>query len=90
MSEPANPQELFEFPCDHVFKVIGPSSTDFTEAVYSAVARVVPVSRDAVRVRASQGKKYVSVSVVVRVHSYPQVTAIYTELKGLPDLRYLL
>lgn len=84
--------ELLEFPCDHIFKTFGPADEEgnFVAAVLAAVGQVVPVSRDALRVRSSSQGAYVCVSVVLRVHNAGQLEAVYRALRQVPGTRYLL
>ncbi len=83
-------EELFEFPCDHIFKVFGPNDGDFAVAVRSAVSGVTPVSLDAMKLRPSSGGVHQCVSILVRVRNYPQLLAIYAALRQVERLRYLL
>lgn len=79
-----------EFPCDHVFKAFGPNDGEFVAAVRLAVAAIMPVSGDALKVRASSGGRHQSVSVLVRLHNLQQLHGIYAALKEVPRLSYLL
>lgn len=83
-------EELFEFPCDHMFKVFGPNDDLFSAAVRSAVSSVIPVSLDAMKVRPSSGGAHQCVTVLVRLNGYPELLSIYSALKQVPRLRYLL
>ena len=79
------------FPCEYVFKAFGPGSCPgFAAAVRLAIATVVPVPLDAVKIRQSGQGKYQAVSVVLIMHNLEQVHAIYKALKSVPDLQYLL
>lgn len=88
--QPPSSEDLFDFPCDHVFKAMGPNSDFFAHAVHRAVGEVLPVSQDAIKTRPSAKGNYISVSVVVRVHNFDQVTRIYAALRRIDDLKYLL
>ena len=90
MSEPSDPEKLLEFPCHYQFKAMGLAGNAFVEAVFSAVARHASISRDAVRSRASGKGTYQAVSVLVTLHSYPQLTAIYADLRQIDGLKFLL
>lgn len=84
------PLEL-KFPSDYVFKAFGPGdSPGFATAVQQAVATVVPVSLDAMKIRKSGQGKYQAVSVLLIMHNLEQVHAVYQALKTVPDLQYLL
>jgi len=84
------PEKLFKFPCDHLFKVFGPNDGEFAEEVRSAVSGVTPVALDAMRLRPSAGGAHQCVSFLLHVYNYPQLLLIYSVLKQLPRLRYLL
>lgn len=90
MDRHPRPEELFQFPCDYMFKAFGPNEKTFPEAVRSAVDSIVSAPADAVRVRPSAQQSYVCVSVIVRLHNFSQVEAIYAALRRVPDIRYLL
>jgi len=86
------PEELLEFPCDYLFKAFGPNDPDgfFAQSVRSAVAAVVPVSVDAVKLNRSANETYLCVTVLVRLYNYGQLAAIYNALRQVEGLRYLL
>ncbi len=88
----AGQQELITFPCHFEFKAFGPNDNNeaFLSEVQTAVSSVVPVSRQAMKVRPSSGGKYQCVSVVVSLHSKTQMEAVYAALRTIDDLKYLL
>ncbi|MDH3998975.1 MAG: DUF493 domain-containing protein [Desulfuromonadales bacterium] len=91
MSQNETTQELLEFPCHYEYKVFGPGDDhDFVAAVQSVIGKIAPVSRDAMKTRASSGGKYQCVSALVLLQNRGQLEAIYTQLRMLPDLKYLL
>ena len=92
MEQRPAPEELLEFPCDYLFKAFGPNDPDgfFAQAVRSAVAAVVPVHLDAVKLNRSANGTYLCVTVLVRLHNYAQLSAIYTALRQVEGLKYLL
>ncbi len=85
-------QELIKFPCHFEFKAFGPGDDDesFLAKVQSAVSTVVPVSRQAMKTRASSGGKYQCVSVVVSLQNRAQLEAVYAAIRKIDDLKYLL
>lgn len=85
-------QELINFPCHFEFKAFGPGDDDesFLAKVQSAVSTVVPVSRQAMKTRASSGGKYQCVSVVVSLQNRAQLEAVYAAIRKIDDLKYLL
>jgi putative lipoic acid-binding regulatory protein len=92
MDRHPHPEELFEFPCDHLFKAFGANDLNgvFPEAVRAAVDAVTPVSLDAVKLRRSAGGTYVCVTVMVRLLNFQQLEAIYASLRRVEGLKYLL
>jgi hypothetical protein len=84
--------ELMEFPCDYLFKAFGPAAAEdgFERAVHRAVCSIVPVPLDAVRPRTSSGGQYLCVTVLVRVHAFAQIEAIYAALRQVENLKFLL
>lgn len=92
MEPTPNPQDLIQFPCDYLFKAFGPSDPDglFADRVQVAVSRVVPLDRDAMRVRHSGQDTYVCVTAVVRLENFEQLSAVYAELRQVDGLRFLL
>lgn len=86
-----SPDELLDFPCRYEFKAFGPAADAvFAEAVHQAVCRVVPVGREALRIRCSSAGSYQCVTVRVTLENSAQLTAIYAILRGVGGLRYLL
>ncbi len=80
MSSPNDPPHL-EYPLQYGFTIIGLAGDDFPEHARRLVARfVAEVPAEGVRVRASAGGKYHSVSVSVRLESEAQRRAVYQAL----------
>ena len=85
-----DPKDLLEFPCHYQFKAVGFSGDYFSQAIIAAINKHVVVSQDAVRCRPSGKGNYQSVSVLVTLHSYEQLTDIYAEMRQVADLKILL
>ncbi|MFO7576184.1 MAG: DUF493 domain-containing protein [Pelovirga sp.] len=85
-----NPEDLLEFPCHYQFKAIGKAGEVFRRDVVRAIARCAEVPADAVRWQDSRNGTYQSVSVVLTIYSYTQLTDIYAEMKQVADLKMLL
>jgi hypothetical protein len=85
-------RDLLQFPCDYLVKAFGPSEPDgqFADRVQAAVSRVLPLARDAMRVRRSGRETYVCVTAVVRLENFAQLSAVYAQLRQIDGLRYLL
>jgi putative lipoic acid-binding regulatory protein len=59
-------------------------------AVLGAVCAVVPVGRDAMRIRPSSAGRYQCVTVLVRLENSTQLASIYANLRRVANLSYLL
>lgn len=92
MSQGASQEELLAFPCHFEFKAFGPGDDDetFLKKVLEAISTVVPVSRQAAKSRPSSAGKYQCVSALVTVQNRSQLDAVYTALRKIDDLKYLL
>ncbi len=72
------PAPALDYPLDYTFKIMGHAADDFAEYARRLVARIVAdAPPEGVRVRASAGGKYHSVSVAVRLDSEEQRRAVY-------------
>ncbi|MEA3545110.1 MAG: DUF493 domain-containing protein [Thermodesulfobacteriota bacterium] len=83
-------EDLLDFPCHYQFKAMGLAGEEFKRAIVAAVDMYVTVPEDAVRCRPSGKGTYQSVSVLVTLHNYDQLTAIYAEIRQVDDLKMLL
>ncbi|SHJ57973.1 hypothetical protein SAMN02745165_02707 [Malonomonas rubra DSM 5091] len=90
MSEKKNPEDLLEFPCHYEFKAVGMAGDLFKQAVMAAADKHVAVSADAVRSKPSGKGTYQSVSVLVILQNYQQLTSIYAEMRKVDGLKMLL
>jgi len=74
-------ESLWEFPCDHNFKVMGLSQYPLVDVV-SEVIRAHAPDFDASRttVKSSSSGKYISVTAFVNVQNKQQLEAIYIDL----------
>lgn len=86
-----NIDELLSFPCHYEFKAFGQAADAmFADTVRRAVDQVVPVGRDAVKIRLSKGGRYQCVTARVRLENSVQLTDIYANLRQLEGLCHLL
>jgi len=90
MADRPKPEELLDFPCHYQFKAVGMAGEAFRQSVISSVDRHATVGPDAIRCRPSGKGTYQSVSVLVTLHSYQQLTSIYAEMRQIPGLKMLL
>jgi len=82
---------LLQFPCDFPLKVVGVRSDDFAQQIVAVVQAVVPDFRpETVEMRASQGGKYLSVTVTVTARSQVQLDALYQALTRHPGVKFVL
>jgi len=77
----AEQETLLEFPCRFPIKAMGQDDGNFEALVVELVRRHAPdLGEGAVASRASQGGKYLSVTVTVTATSREQLDNIYREL----------
>lgn len=90
MTEKKSPEELLEFPCYYEFKAVGMAGEAFKRAVMAAANKHANVPADAVRCRPSGKGTYQSVSLLVTLQNYKQLTNIYAEMRKVDGLKMLL
>ncbi|OOZ37796.1 YbeD family protein [Solemya velesiana gill symbiont] len=74
-------ETLLEFPCQFSVKAMGYATPDFDALVAEIVGRHVPnLGKGAVKSRASNGGKYLSVTVTFEATSKQQLNNIYQAL----------
>jgi len=79
MSEPTG---LQQFPCFYTFKIFGRRSEAFADRVREIIgATLGPVPLDSIKVRESAQRRYLSVTVFVRVENRAQLERIYADLR---------
>ena len=83
-------EDLLDFPCHYQFKAMGLAGDGFKREIVAAVDKYVAVTEDAVRCRPSGKGTYQSVSVLVTLHNYEQLIAIYAEMRQVAGLKMLL
>jgi putative lipoic acid-binding regulatory protein len=77
------PYELESFPCVYTFKVFGRSSETFVERVREIVELTLGrVPLDSMKVRRSAHGRYLSVTILARVHSRDQLERVYEDLRA--------
>jgi uncharacterized protein len=78
---------LEQFPCVYTFKIFGRRSETFVDRVRTILAITLgDVPPDVVSVRESSGRRYLSVTVEVRVESRQQLERVYTDLRADGDV----
>ncbi len=90
VTKQTRPEDLLEFPCHYQFKAVGVAGDSFKLSIVSAVNQFVPVSADAVNSRPSGKETYQSVSILVTLQNYQQLTSIYKEMRKIDGLKLLL
>jgi putative lipoic acid-binding regulatory protein len=86
--QPSTP--LLDYPLDYTFKVMGYSAEDFPDHAEKLVARAAGVEARVTTVRSSSERKYLSVSVAVRLGSEEQRRSVYVALKADARVVYYL
>jgi putative lipoic acid-binding regulatory protein len=89
-AEKTDLRDLLEFPCNYQFKAVGLAGDIFKQSVFDTVAKHALVSQDALRSRPSGKGTYQAVSLLVTLHTYEQLTAIYADLKQLDGLKFMI
>jgi putative lipoic acid-binding regulatory protein len=84
-------EDVHEFPCDFVIKVIGSNTAEFVTSVIQASVNVLGTeAQPGVDTRESSGGNHISVTLTVRVASAEQVIDVYTILNDVEGVRFLL
>lgn len=87
----AEQETLLEFPCRFPIKAMGADDGAFEALVVELVRKHAPdLTEEAVASRASQGGKYLSVTVTVTATSREQLDNIYRELTACEQVLYAL
>lgn len=87
----AEQETLLEFPCRFPIKAMGEDNGEFEILVVELVRKHAPdLTEEAVASRASQGGKYLSVTVTVTATSREQLDNIYRELTACEQVLYAL
>ena len=84
--------ELFEFPCDYLFKAFcAKDSLDmFRKSIKQAINTVVLCADDAIKERQSSKGNYSCVTALVRLDNSLQLEAINTEIRKIDALLFML
>jgi uncharacterized protein len=76
---------LLHYPCDFPLKVLGQTQAGFAQAVIDVVKRHAPdFDGSTVELRASNRRKYLSITCVIRATSREQLDGLYQELCDHP------
>lgn len=88
---PDTSESLLQFPCEFPIKVVGLRSDDFAQQIVIVVQAAVSDFRpETVEMRASQGGKYLSVTVTVTARSQAQLDGLYQSLTRHPGVKFVL
>ncbi|MCK4870886.1 MAG: DUF493 domain-containing protein [Gammaproteobacteria bacterium] len=78
-------QSPLMFPCKFPIKVMGLADDEFKTAVLKIFHKHFPrLKKDAINLRVSKEKKYLSITVTIKATSKKQLDAIYQELSDNP------
>lgn len=86
------PDDVFDFPCDFQFKVFTDTSDrdGFCQQAAAAISGITLFNGENIQMRQSSKGTYVCVILTVAVTSRTQVESIYSILRELDGVRYLL
>ncbi len=83
--------DVHEFPCEFIFKVIGDNSPEFvTTCVQGAVNVLGPNTKVDVTTRESSKGNHVSVTLTVSIESAELVLKVFAILQGIEGVKYVL
>lgn len=84
-------EDVHDFPCDFVVKVIGENSTSFvTRVVQASVNALGAGAEPGVDTRESSGGKHVSVTLTISVTQAEEVIEVYELLNAVEGVKFLL
>ena len=84
-------EDLWEFPTDHNFKVMGPAHHPLTEIVIDVVRKHAPnFDETRISIKASRTGKYNSVTAIVWVENKEQLENIYRDLSARDEVSWTL
>ncbi|MCW9013709.1 MAG: DUF493 domain-containing protein [Gammaproteobacteria bacterium] len=89
MSTQHEEETLFEFPCQFPIKAMGKSGPDLEGAVLEIINRHVDdLSEGAIKLNASKGGKYTSITITITAQSKAHLDGIYMELTRCEHVLY--
>jgi putative lipoic acid-binding regulatory protein len=75
--------ELLEFPCSFPIKVFGQANAAFETAALAIVRQHVPqLAENAITMRYSKDKKFLSLTITIQACSQQQLDGIYSDLSS--------
>jgi len=92
MNAPHSDDEtLFDFPCEFPIKAMGKSGPELEMAVLEIISRHVPdLPEGAIRLNASKGGNYTSITITITAESKAQLDGIYLELTACEHVLYAI
>ncbi|MDH5472512.1 MAG: DUF493 domain-containing protein [Gammaproteobacteria bacterium] len=92
MNEPGNEEDtLFAFPCEFPIKAMGKSGPELEGAVLAIINRHVPdLSEGAIKLNASKGGNYTSITITITAQSKAHLDGIYYELTACEHVLFAL
>ena len=92
MTEKNSEEEtLFEFPCEFPIKAMGKTGAELEIAVLEIINRHVPdLCEGAIKMNASKGGKYTSITITIIAQSKSHLDGIYMELTSCEYVLYAL
>lgn len=92
MSDQSSEEEtLFEFPCEFPIKAMGKTGPELEGAVLEIINRHVPdLSEGAIKLNASKGGKFTSITITITAQSKAHVDGIYLELTSCEHVLFAI
>ena len=84
-------ETLFEFPCEFPIKAMGKTGPELEGAVIEIINRhVADLSETAIKLNASKGGNYTSITITITAQSKSHLDGIYYELTACEHVLYAL
>lgn len=84
-------ESLIEYPCDFPIKIMGKAEQDFTQVVLEIIKHHAPdFDESTMKVLASKGGNYLSITCTIRATSRSQLDALYQTLTDHPLVSIVL
>ena len=90
-NDPSEEETLFEFPCEFPIKAMGKTGPELEGAVIEIMNRhVADLSEGAIKLNASKGGNYTSITIIIVAQSKSHLDGIYYELTACEHVLYAI
>lgn len=81
MNDKKSPEDIWQFPCTHPIKIMGPAKDSLLPLSISIIQKHVPEFQEGeIRSTLSKTGKYLSLTIDVEFHSKAQIDSLFAEL----------